>query len=197
MFYDAISNAHGFDVDPFKAIVGPRPIGWISSVSPSGAANLAPYSFFNAFADSPHYVAFGSGGYKNSLTNIEATGVFAVNMATHELREAMNATSATVPPETDEFELAGLEKVACRLISVPRVKAAPACLECRLHQVVPLPDDQGAAHDFLVIGRVIGIHIDDRFIAEGRVNTAAMQLIARLGYSEYATVTETWRMRRP
>jgi flavin reductase (DIM6/NTAB) family NADH-FMN oxidoreductase RutF len=197
LFYETAGNGHGLDVDPFKAIVGPRPIGWISSVSPEGTANLAPYSFFNAFAQNPHYVAFGSGGYKNSIVNIEATGVFAVNVATHDLREQLNATSAAVPPGTDEFDLTGLEKETCRLIPVPRVKAAPACLECRHFQTVALPDDQGEARDFLVIGRVMGIHIDDRFIAEGRVDTAAMRLIARLGYSEYATVSEAWRMRRP
>ncbi len=197
MFYDTASNAHGMAVDPFKAIVAPRPIAWISSVSAAGIANLAPYSYFNAFAQQPHYVAFGSGGYKNSLSNIEAAGEFAVNMAGFDQREAMNASSAAVPPETDEFELAGLEKETCRMIAVPRVKGVPACLECKLFKVVGLPDDAGTENDFLVIGRVIGIHIDDRFIVDGRVDTAAMQLIARLGYSEYATVTEAWRMRRP
>jgi flavin reductase (DIM6/NTAB) family NADH-FMN oxidoreductase RutF len=197
MFYDTASNAHGMAVDPFKALVAPRPIAWISSLSARGIANLAPYSYFNAFAQEPHYVAFGSGGYKNSLSNIEATGEFAVNVASFTQREAMNASSASLPPETDEFELAGLEKEPCRMIASPRVKGAPACFECKLFKVVGLPDDQGRENDFLVIGRVVGIHIDDRFIADGRVNTAAMQLIARLGYSEYATVTEAWRMRRP
>jgi flavin reductase (DIM6/NTAB) family NADH-FMN oxidoreductase RutF len=197
MFYDTASNAHGLAVDPFKAIVAPRPIAWISSLSPNGVANLAPYSFFNAFAQEPHYVAFGSGGYKNSLSNIEAMDEFAVNMASFDLREAMNASSASLPPETDEFALASLEKEPCRMIAAPRVKGAPACLECKLFKVVGLPDDQGRENDFLVIGRVIGIHIDDRFIVEGRVDTAAMRPIARLGYSEYATVSEAWRMRRP
>lgn len=195
MFYDAVRNDHGLAQDPFKAIVAPRPIAWISTLSPGGVANLAPYSFFNAFAQAPHYVAFGSGPPKDSLRNIEATGEFAVNLVTWDLREGMNATSAHVA--ADEFELAGLAKAPCRLISPPRVAASPACLECRLYRIIPLPDDDGKAEDNMVIGRVIGIHIADRYIADGRVDTVAMRLIARLGYSEYATVAEAWRMRRP
>lgn len=197
MFYDALRNDHGLPVDPFKAIVAPRPIAWISTLSPRGIANLAPYSFFNAVADDPNYVVIGSGGRKDSLTNIEATREFAVNMVSHELREAMNASSASVASDVDEFVLAGLAKAPCNLIAAPRVAAAPACLECRLHQIVPLPGDDGAVADFLIIGRVIGVHIADHFIRDGRVNTAAMKLVGRLGYSEYATVTEAWRMRRP
>lgn len=195
MFYDAVKNDHGFQYDPFKAIVAPRPIGWVSSLSAEGRANLAPYSYFNAFSQDPHYVAFGSGPRKDSLANIEATGEFAFSLATYDLREKMNATSAHVA--ADEFELAGLAKAPCRMIRAPRVAESPAALECRLFQVVPLPDDDGNADNFLVIGRVVGIHIDDRFIHDGRVDTAAMRPIARLGYSEYATVTEAWRMRRP
>jgi flavin reductase (DIM6/NTAB) family NADH-FMN oxidoreductase RutF len=197
MFYDARKNDHGFAADPFKAIVGPRPIGWMSSLSAEGIANLAPFSFFNAFAQSPHYVAFGIGPVKDSVLNVEASREFAVSMATWDLREAMNASSAHVGPEVDEFELAGLEKAPCRLIRPPRVKASPACLECTLYQILPLPDDEGLAENFMIVGRVVGIHIDDRYIHDGRVDTAAMKPIARLGYSEYATVTEAWRMRRP
>ncbi len=197
MFYDAIRNDHGFDVDPFKAIVVPRPIGWISSVSATGAANLAPYSFFNAFSERPHYVAFGSSGHKDSLSNVEATGEFAVNMATFALREAMNRSSAIVPADVDEFGLAGLTKAPCQLIKAPRVVESPACLECRLFRIMELPDDAGKVSNWMIVGRVVGVHIADQFIENGRVNVAAMQPIARLGYAEYATVTETWRMRRP
>jgi flavin reductase (DIM6/NTAB) family NADH-FMN oxidoreductase RutF len=197
MFYDAVKNNHGFAVDPLKAIVAPRPIAWISSLSADGVANLAPYSFFNAFSEEPTYIAFGSGGEKDSLRNIRATGEFAVNLVTHELREAMNASSAAVGPHVDEFALARLSKAPCQFVKAPRVAESPACLECRLFKVVDLPDDEGRVGDFLVIGRVLGVHIDDRFIDNGRVNTAAMQPVARLGYSEYATVTEAWRMRRP
>ena len=195
MFYDAVKNDHGLPVDPFKAIVVPRPIGWVATLSPEGRANLAPYSYFNAFSQSPHYVAFGSGPRKDSMTNIESTGEFTFSLATFALREQMNATSAHVA--SDEFELAGLTKAASRMVRPPRVAESPAALECRLHRIVPLPDDDGKADNFLIIGRVLGIHIDDRFIHEGRVDTAAMQPIARLGYSEYATVTDAWRMRRP
>ena len=197
MFYDARKNDHGFQYDPFKAIVAPRPIGWVSTLSAAGVANLAPYSYFNAVAQDPHYIVLGSGGRKDTLRNIQDTDEFALSLATFELREQMNASSANVAHGVDEFELAGLGKAACRFIAAPRVAESPVCLECRLFKVIDLPDDGGSVADYLIIGRVIGIHIDDRFIADGRVDTAAMQPIARLGYSEYATVTEAWRMRRP
>ena len=195
MFYDAVKNDHGFENDPFKAIVVPRPIGWVSTLSPEGTSNLAPYSYFNAFSQSPHYVAFGSSTRKHSMANIEATGEFTFSLATFDLREQMNASSSRV--DVDEFELTGLTKAPSRIVRPPRVAESPAALECCLHRIVPLPDDHGQAENFLIIGRVLGIHIDDRFIHDGRVDTAAMQPIARLGYSEYATVTEVWRMRRP
>ena len=197
MFYDAIENKHGLPNDPFKAIVAPRPIGWVSSLSKTGIPNLAPYSFFNAMSERPHYVVFGSGGFKDSLSNIEATGEFAINLATFELREKVNLSSARVSPEVDEFALTGLTPLPCKLIRAPRVAESPAALECKLYQVVPMPDDHGDAQDWAIFGRVVGIHIDDRFIHEGRVDTAAMKPIARLGYSEYATVERAWRMRRP
>ncbi len=197
MFYDAIENKHGLPNDPFKAIVAPRPIGWVSSLSKSGIPNLAPYSFFNAMSEQPHYVVFGSGGFKDSLSNIEATGEFAINLATFELREKVNLSSARVAPEVDEFALTGLTPVRCKLIKAPRVAESPAALECKLYQIVPMTDDHGDAQDWAIFGRVVGIHIDDRFIHEGRVDTAAMRPIARLGYSEYATVETAWRMRRP
>ena len=147
MFYDAVRNDHGFENDPFKALVAPRPIGWISTLSPEGIANLAPYSYFNAMSQSPHYVVFGSGGRKDSIRNAEAAGEFAVNLATWELREQMNASSANAPPHVDEFELARLTKAPCRLIKAPRVAESPVCLECRLFRVIELPDDQGKVGD--------------------------------------------------
>jgi flavin reductase (DIM6/NTAB) family NADH-FMN oxidoreductase RutF len=197
MFYDAVKNDHGLALDPFKAVMVPRPIGWISTRSANGIDNLAPYSFFNAFSDGPIYVAFGSGGRKDTLRNVEATGEFAFNLATFDLRDAMNVSSANVPPHVDEFELAGLDKTPCHFIKAPRVAKSPVCFECKYFQTVPLPHDDGHVQDWMVIGRVVGIHIDDRFIENGRVNTAALQPLARLGYSEYATVDSTWRMRRP
>jgi flavin reductase (DIM6/NTAB) family NADH-FMN oxidoreductase RutF len=202
MFYDAIKNDHGFQYDPFKAIVVPRPIGWISSLAADGTVNLAPYSYFNAFSQEPHYVAYGSGsaghgGNKDTLANLEATSEFVVNLATWDLREQMNLSSTNATPEVDEFDLAGLEKEPSVMVKPPRVKGVLAALECRHFQTVPLPADDGSVHNHLIIGRVLGIHIDDRFIEDGRVNTAAMQPLGRLGYSEYAVVTEAFRMRRP
>ncbi len=195
MFYDTASNAHGLPLDPFYALVVPRPIAWISTLSITGKANLAPYSFYNAFSHNPHYVAFGSSGKKHSLTNIEETGEFVVNMPSFALREAMNVSSLTT--SEDEFALAGLEKASCRLIKPPRVAASPVSLECKYYQTVPLPNDAGEVSDYMVIGRVVGVHIADEFIKDGRVDTAAMAPISRLGYAEYATVENIWRMRRP
>jgi flavin reductase (DIM6/NTAB) family NADH-FMN oxidoreductase RutF len=197
MHYDAIDNTHGLPNDPFKALVAPRPIGWVSSMARNGVLNLAPYSFFNAIGEKPHYIVIGSSDMKDSLANIEATSEFVVNLATYELREQMNASSASVAPDVDEFMLAGLEPEPSRFVTPPRVKASPAALECRLFHIVPLPDDHGDAQQWAVIGRVVGVYIDDRFIKDGRVDTAAMRPIARLGYSEYATVETAWRMRRP
>jgi flavin reductase (DIM6/NTAB) family NADH-FMN oxidoreductase RutF len=197
MFYDAVSNDHGFPVDPFKALVAPRPIGWIASLSAAGVANLAPFSFFNAISERPHYVVFGADLRADTLRNVRETAECTINLATWDLREQMNATAAEVGPEVDEFELAGLAKASSRLVRAPRVAESPVAFECRLHSTVPLPDDSGATRYEAVVARVVGIHIDDRFIRDGRVDTAAMKPIARLGYSEYATVTEAWRMRRP
>ncbi len=202
MFYDAIKNDHGFQYDPFKAIVAPRPIGWITTLAGDGTVNLAPYSYFNAFAQAPHYVAFGSGlsvrdGLKDTLSNITATGEFVLNLATWDLREQVNASSANASPDIDEFELAGLAREPSVKVNPPRVAGVAAAMECRHFQTVPLPGDDGSINDHLIIGRVIGIYIGDEFINDGRVDTAAMQPIARLGYSEYAVVTEAFRMRRP
>ena len=185
----------GFAIDPFKALIVPRPIAWVSTLGGDGRANLAPYSFFNAFSTEPYYLVFGSGGRKHSLVNAEKSGEFVVNIVNAELAEPMNVSSAHVP--VDEFALAGLAKAACVKVKAPRVADAPASFECRLHDIVGLPGEDGQARDFLVIGKVVWVHVDSRFVANGRVDTAAMQPIARLGYSEYATVTEAWRMRRP
>jgi flavin reductase (DIM6/NTAB) family NADH-FMN oxidoreductase RutF len=195
MFYETAKNNHGLALDPFKAIVMPRPIAWISTISSVGAANLAPYSFFNAFADNPHYVAFGSGGYKDTLTNVEAAREFAVNLVSFDLREEMNISSTS--QTGDEFEMAGLEKATCYLIKSPRVAASPVTLECKHFQTISLPAEDGTVQNWMVIGRVVGVHIADQFIEQGRVNSALMKPIVRLGYSEYATVDQTWKMRRP
>jgi flavin reductase (DIM6/NTAB) family NADH-FMN oxidoreductase RutF len=190
MFYDALENKHGLPHDPFKALIVPRPIGWISTVSAAGIANLAPYSFFNAVAEKPHYVVFGSAGIKDSLANIEETKEFVCNIATYELREHMNMSSAAVPRGVDEFPLSGLTAAKSNLVAAPRIKEAAAAFECKLQQVVPLP---GAGKYkqayYMVIGLVVGIHIDDRYIKDGLIDTASMKPIARLGYMDYAVVT--------
>lgn len=196
MFYDATCNDHGLEIDPIKAIIAPRPIGWISTLATDGTANLAPYSFFNIVSESPHYVVFGSSGYKHTLTNIEASREFAVNLVTHDLREAMNKTSGDFPPHIDEFAVAGLTKAHCEFIRVPRVSECLATLECKHFQSLPLPDEEGRVDNWLVIGRVLGVHIADSLIENGRVNTGAMRLVARLGYSEYITADSPWRLRR-
>lgn len=199
-FYEPASG-HGLPHDPFKAIVAPRPIGWVSTLSASGIPNLAPYSFFNAVGETPPMVVFSSSGPKDSLANVEATGEFVWNMATRALAEAMNATSAAVPPETDEFALAGLATAPSRLVAPPRVAASPAALECRLLQVVALRDLDGQpTSNRLVIGQVVGVHLDRAYLRDGLFDTGAARPVMRAGYrDEYveATPETMFRMTRP
>jgi flavin reductase (DIM6/NTAB) family NADH-FMN oxidoreductase RutF len=200
MFYDAIVNAHGLKYDPFKALIAPRPVGWISTVSRDGVANLAPYSFFNAVSEKPAYVVFGSAGVKDSLANIRETGEFVCSLATYDLRHQMNMTSASVPHGVDEFALGGLTAAKSNLVKPPRVKESPVAFECRHFQTIDLPPNPGAKSGYhMVIGLVVGIHIDDRYIRNGLVDTAAMRPIARLGYMDYAVVTPetTFTIDRP
>ena len=197
MFYDARTKAP-LKHDPVKALVAPRPIGWISTLSRKGVANLAPYSFFNLVASGPSIVAFSSAGRKDSQTNAEQTGEFVCNIASFDQREAVNSSAATLPPEVDEFALTGLGTLPSQLIKPPRVKGAPAHLECVYLQTVPLFSKDGVRNGFdLVLGEVVGVHIDDRFIQEGLVDTAAMRLIARLGYLDYSVTDEVFTLKRP
>jgi flavin reductase (DIM6/NTAB) family NADH-FMN oxidoreductase RutF len=191
MHYDATARDHGLPHDPFKALVAPRPIGWIGTLDAQGRANLAPYSFFNAVSDRPPMVVFSCGGRKDSLRNIAQTGEFTCSLATWALREAMNLSSAAVAPGVDEFALAGLDKAASRFVKPPRVAASPAALECRLWQMLELPAPPGRpdAVYTVVFGQVVGIYIDDAFIRDGMVCTGEMRPIARMGYMEYAAVT--------
>lgn len=199
MFYRP-AEGHGLPHNPFNAIVAPRPIGWISTRAADGSENLAPYSFFNAVAYVPPQVMFATTSGKpdrargkDSLGNIEETGVFCVNVVSWGLREAMNATSAAVAREVDEFALAGLARAPCREIACSRVAAAPAALECRLTEVVEL---RGRGN-FVVFGEVVGVHIDDAAIRDGRFDVAAVQPVARLGYRDFAVVRELFEMIRP
>ncbi|RTL59767.1 MAG: flavin reductase family protein [Hyphomicrobiales bacterium] len=189
MFYETATNAHGLKHDPFKALAVPRPIGWISSLSKDGVCNLAPYSFFNAMSEKPHYVVFGSAGRKDSLLNIEETGEFVCSMATYDLRNNMNMTSASVPRGVDEFPLGELTAAASTLVKPPRVKESPAAFECVYWKTIDLPNPAGDPTYHLVIGRVVGVYIDERYIKNGLVDTGAMRPIARMGYMEYSVVT--------
>lgn len=199
MHYDARLRDHGLRHDPFKALVTPRPIGWIATLDAAGRGNLAPYSFFNAVSDSPPMVVFSSGGVKDSLRNVLATGEFTCSMASWDLREAMNLSSAPVAAGVDEFELAGLAKAPSRFVKPPRVAAAPAALECRLWKTVELPPGRHGDAYTVVFGEVVGIYIDDAFVQDGIVRTEQMQPIARMGYMSYARVTpeHSFNLNRP
>jgi len=201
MHYYEPRDGHGLRHDPFNAIVGPRPIGWISTRSAAGALNLAPYSFFNAFNYTPPIVGFASIGHKDTLRNIEQTGEFAWNLVTAPLAQAMNQTCAPVPPEVSEFELAGLTPVASRVISVPRVRESPVSFECRLTQIVQL---QGASGEkvatWLVLGEVVAVHVAESLIKDGVYDTAAAQPVVRGGGpADYFTIgpQQLFRMFRP
>jgi flavin reductase (DIM6/NTAB) family NADH-FMN oxidoreductase RutF len=205
MFYDARKRDHGLAVDPLKSLLVPRPIGWISTIDPQGRVNLAPYSFYNGISEFPPMVCFAiTGTYgdtptKHSRMNAEATGEFVVNMVTDDLKEKMNVTTAMVAYGVDEMKLAGLTPAPSRLVKPPRVAESPVALECRYWKTVELPVEPGreAMRGSLVIGEVVGIHIDERILKDGRVDVLAFRPVARLGYSEYTTVDNKWSMRRP
>ncbi|WP_237153761.1 flavin reductase family protein [Oryzibacter oryziterrae] len=197
MFY-RVSEGHGLPHDPFQALVVPRPIGWISTVSAEGIANLAPYSFFNALGTHPHVVGFSAGPNKDSQRNAEATGCFTVNLVTADLSAAMNETSAPVSPEVDEFGLAGLTAVAGTAVACPRVGEAKAALECVYLQTVPIVGrDGGVPDNFLVLGEVVAIHIDEAILTDGYVDLAKAPVLTRLGYKDYAVVRDSFTMLRP
>ena len=201
MYYDCSNNEHGLKHDPFKAIVAPRPIGWISTVSEEGVLNLAPYSFFNAVAANPNYVMFSTVNRKDSLKNIESNGEFTCSISTWDTREGMNISSAPVDHLADEFALANLATSPSQFVKPPRVARAPASLECKHWKTIEMPDVHpgGDKGHFLIIGQVIGIFIDDNFIKDGIVNTADMRPLARMGYMDYGVITpETaFELRRP
>jgi flavin reductase (DIM6/NTAB) family NADH-FMN oxidoreductase RutF len=193
-------DGHGLPHNPFNAIVTPRPIGWISSRGKDGRDNLAPYSFFNAVAYVPPQVMFASTGAKpdrpgtkDSVANIRETGVFCVNIVEYAMRDQMNASSGGYGADVDEFELAGIAREPCRTIDCSRVAGAPAALECRLTQVVEL---LGRAN-YMVLGEVTGVHLRDDCVVDGRFDVTRFQPLARLGYRDYARVTELFELKRP
>lgn len=197
MFYED-PGSHGLAFDPFKAIIAPRPIGWISTVDAHGVTNLAPYSFFNAVSAKPPMLMFCSEGMKDSARNARDTGEFVFNLSTLALKDQMNQSSDTLPPGHSEFELTGLAAAPSRLVAPPRVAASPAALECKTLSCEPLRDlDGNEAGGWLVLGQVVCTHIRDEFIRDGRFDTAAAQPLARCGYRDFAATTEVFELMRP
>ena len=194
MFYEP-KDGSGLPHNPLNAIVVPRPIGWISTLSAEGVPNLAPYSFFNAVAYTPPQVMFSAtsnhkfGGLKDAVADAQATGEFVVNVATWELREQMNASAVPAPREVDEFEYAGLTKVESRLVSCPRVAESPVHLEA----LTDNPDDPNT----VVFGEVVGVHIDDSVLVDGRVDFLKLRPVGRLGYLDFVEVDSFFTMPRP
>ncbi len=206
MFYRT-DKPHGLPRNPFNSLVAPRPIGWISTLDRAGRANLAPYSFFNAVSYTPPQVMFSGGPrparrgdaapLKDSVTNAEATGEFVVNIATWPLREAMSKSAEPVPAEVDEFEMAGLTKEPAVLVKPPRVKESPVHLECVTVAVYPTLTTPGYQPNMIVLGKVVGIHIDEAVLNDGMIDQKKLQLIGRLGYHDYVRVENIFTMRVP
>ena len=190
MIYDAVTNNHGLPHNPIKALIGPRPIGWISVLSAQGELNLSPYSFFNMMGQDPTLVAFSSVGYKDAIAFVEESKEFVCNIVTWDLREEMNKTSANLPRGESELVHAGLTTAPSHFIKTPRVAEASAALECRWIQTIqPSTVDGKKMDQYIILGQVMGVFIDDRFIQGGLVDTAAMRPIMRAGYFDYFVAT--------
>lgn len=202
MFWNT-KEPHGLSHNPFKSCVVPRPIGWISSKSAEGYVNLAPFSFFNAVSDAPPMVLFCCNGRnqygpKDTLANVEATKDFVYNVVPYDIREEMNHTSTPLKPEDNEFEFAGLEMEPSELVDVPRVKASPIHFECTHIETLDLPSDKPDHRNSVCVGRVLGVHIADEVLtADGLVDILKVRPVARMGYMDYTSVTEIFRMERP
>ena len=201
MFYQP-NKRNPLSIDPFKSLIFPRPIGWISSVDKKGNANLAPYSYFNAIADNPPQVMFAASSNdkplnkKDTLLNILATKEFVVNFATSVTRKEMNLSSIDAPRDEDEFIISKLKKRKSKLVNAPSVAESPVNLECKLLKTLRLKSNN-RKYNTMVIGEVIGIFIKDSFIKNGRVNSTSMRYVARMGYSEYTTISSSFKMKRP
>ncbi|MGH1356420.1 MAG: flavin reductase family protein [Thalassovita sp.] len=199
MFYEP-KDGHGLPHTPFNAIVTPRPIGWVSTRGANGVDNLAPYSFFNAVAYTPPQVMFASTGTKpdqsdgkDTVSNIRDTGVFALNVVSYALKDAMNASSQALPADQDEFAHAGLDKGECRTVNCPYVAAAPAVMECKLTQIIELPGENNR----MVLGEVTGVHLDDACMVDGVFDVTKFNPLSRLGYRDYSTVRDLFSLARP
>jgi flavin reductase (DIM6/NTAB) family NADH-FMN oxidoreductase RutF len=197
LFYTA-DQPHGLPFDPFKAIIAPRPIGWIGSCDREGRVNLAPYSFFNAVGSRPNMIAFSSEGLKDSPRNARDTGEFTFSLATLPLAQQMNLSSAGLEEGANEFDFAGLTMAPSRLVRPPYVGESPAALECKVIEFLELKDLQRRPTGrYLIVGQVVATHIKDEFIVNGRFDTVKAQTIARCGYNDYATVESQWELARP
>ncbi|MFK0165584.1 flavin reductase family protein [Rhizobium sp. NPDC090279] len=198
MFYTTDTNRHGLAHDPFKAIVAPRPIGWIGSKGRDGSLNLSPYSFFNAVSDRPKLVMFSSAGRKDSVRNVEETGVFTANLVSRNIVEKMNHSSIAVPYGVNEFALAGLTAKPGELVDAPYVGEAFAVLECKVTEILqPKGLDGEASENIMVIGQVVGIHIDEAIIHDGKLDMALARPVARMGYMDYSEGSDVFEMIRP
>ena len=198
MFYDPRRNDHNLAHNPWTALVVPRPIGWISTVSKGGVVNLAPYSFFNTVSAHPPFVLFSSNPRKHSQINAEETGEFVVNMATGELREVMNLSSAEFGHEISEPERVGIEMRPCLNVKPPRVARSPVALECKYNTTVRLTGSDGRLNPAsVIVGEVVGVHVDDSVIVDGQIDVVKMKPIARLGYMDYSVVDGLFTIQRP
>jgi len=201
MFFTPGSHKdHGLPFNPLKAIVAPRPIGWISTVNKEGKANLAPYSFFNAISETPPMVGFSvSPGEreKDSLVNSRETGEFVVNIVSHAQMQAMSDTSAPVPHGLSEFDLTGLSAIPSNMVAAPRVKDAPCHLECKVWDILALPEDEHGQRNYWVMGTIIGIHVDEAVIVDGKIDVSLYQPVSRLGYKDYSVVRDVFEIERP
>lgn len=202
MFYKT-SEPHGLPHNPFKSCVAPRPIAWVSSVHPDGSINLAPYSFFNALTSDPPMVMISFNGYhahggeKDTLYNIKACGEFVVNMVPLALKDAMNVTTGNLAHEVDELALAGLTTEDSELVKPPRVKESPIHLECEFFKEIQLPCTLQDSINTMIIGSVLGVHINDEVLVDGLIDLSLIKPLARLGYTQYTAVDEVFSLNRP
>jgi len=200
MFYEPLNRDKTvLPHDPLKAVVAPRPIGWISTISASGIANLAPYSFFNMFSENPWIVGFSSNTLKDSVSNIADTREFVYNLATRAQIDQVNRTSVPAPSDIDEFAFAGIESAPSHIVRPRRVAASPCAFECKWVETIDLKGLSGTpANWYLVLGEVVGVHIDDSVIDDkGIVNIVKMQSLARCGYMDYTSVEYVTSLSRP
>ena len=195
MFYDTKTNDHKLPHDPYMALIAPRPIGWISSLSENGIANLAPYSFFNGVGANPKMLMFSSDGIKDSATNIAASGEFTFNIVSDNLKDEMYRSSTPCPAGVSEFEYANIESAPGELVKCPRVASAYASMECKvLHVINPIDLNGDKTNNHIFIGQVVGIHISEDAVRDGRFDLTVVKPVSRLGYLDFATVTDVYGM---